>query len=503
MNRVLNFFNSVKENKIHDVIYNQGNSNDKSPGWRDYVLKSLLIIGVVSGLSSNNIANAESFLNNNSINIQDQSVLREFNHSKQDYLSAGNDLVRDFYIKGALSQKYKINIVNINSNATEATAIPGLTCQVNWGLDNNGLTQSLINGVDIKQTPLYKKMALLHELSHCELLKIENPFRNSGLKIISEKWINEWVVGGVIPKNTINVFFAENFADTYGAIMLLKSEDFSEESISEVKRWYEIRKIKREMDERKGFSLTTDPHYTDFSLKQVIENMDRIRNSTSPEYKDLALSIASKSVLEWLNSNRTLENLNEDVSSPEIDNSRQRIVGTEGIDEILTGFEDGQFFESAIVGQIQLLLAERQNLITTPKVFSVNGDNNSREIAKSILSVMDENNNSSRISVKLNKKEGSLKWNFTNKKVALFYMNNILNILDSIDAVNEWKNNNNWSLVKKDITTVLSKNIKYKNNDVPNVNMLSDKLTEKLKNKPFSSDEVINKKCSYKNGNYW
>ena len=37
MNRVLNFFNSVKENKIHDVIYNQGNSNDKSPGWRDYV----------------------------------------------------------------------------------------------------------------------------------------------------------------------------------------------------------------------------------------------------------------------------------------------------------------------------------------------------------------------------------------------------------------------------------------------------------------------------------
>ena len=481
MNRVLNFFNSVKENKIHDVIYNQGNSNDKSPGWRDYVLKSLLIIGVVSGLSSNNIANAESFLNNNSINIQDQSVLREFNHSKQDYLSAGNDLVRDFYIKGALSQKYKIN----------------------WGLDNNGLTQSLINGVDIKQTPLYKKMALLHELSHCELLKIENPFRNSGLKIISEKWINEWVVGGVIPKNTINVFFAENFADTYGAIMLLKSEDFSEESISEVKRWYEIRKIKREMDERKGFSLTTDPHYTDFSLKQVIENMDRIRNSTSPEYKDLALSIASKSVLEWLNSNRTLENLNEDVSSPEIDNSRQRIVGTEGIDEILTGFEDGQFFESAIVGQIQLLLAERQNLITTPKVFSVNGDNNSREIAKSILSVMDENNNSSRISVKLNKKEGSLKWNFTNKKVALFYMNNILNILDSIDAVNEWKNNNNWSLVKKDITTVLSKNIKYKNNDVPNVNMLSDKLTEKLKNKPFSSDEVINKKGSYKNGNYW
>ena len=276
-------------------------------------------------------------------------------------------------------------------------------------------------------------MALLHELSHCELLKIENPFRNSGLKIISEKWINEWVVGGVIPKNTINVFFAENFADTYGAIMLLKSEDFSEESISEVKRWYEIRKIKREMDERKGFSLTTDPHYTDFSLKQVIENMDRIRNSTSPEYKDLALSIASKSVLEWLNSNRTLENLNEDVSSPEIDNSRQRIVGTEGIDEILTGFEDGQFFESAIVGQIQLLLAERQNLITTPKVFSVNGDNNSREIAKSILSVMDENNNSSRISVKLNKKEGSLKWNFTNKKVALFYMNNILNIRKETD----------------------------------------------------------------------
>lgn len=503
MNRVLNFFNSVKENKIHDVIYNQGNSNDKSPGWRDYVLKSLLIIGVVSGLSSNNIANAESFLSNNAINIQQQSVLKEFNQSRQDYLAAANDLVREFYINGALSQKYKINIVNLNSKATEATAIPGLTCQVNWGLNNNGLTQSLISGVDIKQTPLYKKMALLHELSHCELLKIDNPFRNSGLKMVSERWINEWVIGGVIPKNTINIFFAENFADTYGAMMLLKSENFSEESINEVKRWYEIRKIKREMDERKGFGLTSDLHYTDFSLRQVIENLEKIKNLSSSEYKDLALSISSKSILEWLNSNRTLENLNEDVSSPEIDSSRQRIVGSEGIEEILTGFEDGQFFDSAIVGQIQLLLAERQKLIKTPKVFSINGDNSSRKMAKTILSVMEENNNSLRISVKLDKKEGSLKWDFKDKKTASFYISNILNILTSTDAVNEWKNNNNWSLVKKDITNVLSKNIKYKNNDVPNVNMLSDKLTEKLKNKPFSSDEVVNKKGSYKNGNYW
>lgn len=493
MKRVLNFFNSIDGNNLQDVIHNKNNNN---PGWKDYVLKSLFILGFVSGVGmAHNAEAAQRLLVDNSVNIE-SNVLKEFNQSKQAYANAGKSLIRNLYIDGMLSQKYKINILNPDAEDTEAVVIPGVSCQVNWGVDKKGLAQSLISGVDIKQTPLYKKMILLHETSHCELLKIENPFRHSGLKNNTEKWMNEWVVGGVIPKNEVNSFFAENFADTYGFLMLLKTENFSDESVNELKRWYEIRKIKREMDERKGFAVTFDSHYTDFSLKQLVDQLDNLKQLNTSDYKNLALDIASKSTMEWLNLNRDLQPLNQDVSVPTLNATDKRIVGNAGFDTILSKMENNNYFESAVIGQIQLIIAENNGVIKTPKLFA-NSDNESRKMAKDIMDMMKPSNE---VKVQLDKKNNTLSWNFKNEATGLFYINSILTTMDAAGVVDTWKEDNKWNSVKKDIQQTLSR--KYSVKVIPSSDLISDKITEKLKNKPFSAEDIEKQKI-YKSGNYW
>lgn len=238
MNRVIGFFKSI-EGVLYDVNGASVSEEKKSKGWKDNVVATLLIIGSLSTPFIANPVHAESLNSSESVlNVKKTKNI-------QDYLKEGNSLIRDMYIQGMLSQKYKVNVINPKSSDSEAITIPGLPCQVNWGINNNGLTQSLIPGVDLKQNNLYRDMTLLHETSHCELLKVKSPFQNSGLKPETEKWLNEWVIGGMIPQNAINNFFAENFADSYGMLMLLSKNNFSDESVSELKRWYEIRKIKR------------------------------------------------------------------------------------------------------------------------------------------------------------------------------------------------------------------------------------------------------------------
>lgn len=478
MHRVAEFFKNIN-GILHDVS-SSGIEEKKQKGWRDNVVATLMLVGIFSLSPSIAFAYGES---DNSIPVPKQ-------HSVQDYLKEGNSLIRDMYIQGMLSQKYKVNVINPNQQESEAITIPGLPCQVNWGINNKGLAQSLISGVDLKQTELYRDMTLLHETSHCELLKIKSPFQNSGLKADSEKFFNEWLVGGMIPQNPINNFFAENFADSYGMLMLLSKNNFSDESVNELKRWYEIRKIKREMDERQGNAITFDAHYTDFSLKKIIDSLDKIKMQSPTEYKSVALNIASQSVVEWLNKNREMQPLNKDVSVPN-NEGKTRIVGNEGYNVIMSGIENNDWFYTAILGQVQLLSAENQKIVKTPYVFQNYGANDSRTIATSILSGM-KDSAFTKAKVKLiNKKE--LKWNFDSEERGRIYVSYILNTIDSGKYIEDWKEKNHWTTIQKDIDNNLSK--KYKN-DFINIEIPSlSSLSERLKGKPFaaSSEDIQDK----------
>lgn len=476
MNRVIDFFKRM-EGVLYDVNGTSESEETKSKGWKDNVVATLLIIGSISSPFIVNPVHAES------LNNQESVLNLNKNKNIQDYLKEGNSLIRSMYIQGMLSQKYKVNVINPKSSESEAITIPGLPCQVNWGINNNGLTQSLIQGVDLKQNDLYRDMTLLHETSHCELLKIKSPFQNSGLKPETEAWLNEWVIGGMIPQNAINNFFAENFADSYGMLMLLSKNNFSEESVSELKRWYEIRKIKREMDERQGNSIVFDPHYTDFSLKRIIDSLDALKEQSPAELKKIALTYASESVVEWLNKNREMQPLNKDVSVPG-NEGKIRLVGTEGSDIIISGFASKKWFYSAILGQVQLLTAEKQKLVKKPYVFQTYGENESRIIASGIIDDM-KDSPFTKAKVKLTNKK-DLKWNFESEERGKIYISYILNTLDSDNVIEKWQYQNNWNSVQKDIENTLSK--KYKSNILDITLPSLTKLSEKLKDKPFSTD---------------
>lgn len=456
MKRVMDFFKSIENKPLNDEPHIQDENSPKNKPWKDNVIQVLSIFGVAMAF------------NGLSLPAYASALLPSKNQS---YQQQGNEIIRDMYIQGLLTSKYKMNVVKLSAGSdSSANIIPGMPCKVLWALNKKGEAQDLIQGIDIEQSNLYREMALLHELSHCELIKIENPFRNSGLKSTSEKLINSWVIGPQIPHTPINNFFSENFADTYGMLMLLRKYDFSQEALNELTRWYEVRKVKREMDERSGNPLTADPHYTDFSLKEIIDRLPEIKSLSPVMYKSLALEIASHSTLEWLNKNRKVQ------LEGNIDSSGNSVkpLGDVGVQFLLGNLQSGQTFYDSLIGQAQLKQAEKQNLIDTlpPTEAST--------MLGQILSSYHIDD--TRVKVKMNAQK-NLRWDNSQANGSADYINAVLDHADAGKFIEKWKINNDWNNVARDINMNLSKEI--------NINHTKDKSL--LSSAASLKDKILNK----------
>lgn len=471
MKRVLDFFNSLKDKPLNDEPHIENNTK-KEKYWKDNVVQALSVFGVALAFNGLSLpAYADSLLSNKAVSYQEQ----------------GNEIIRDMYIQGLLSAKYKMNVVKLSVGSdSNANIIPGTTCKVLWALNKNGEAQNLIDGIELEQTHLYREMALLHELSHCELVKIQNPFRNSGLKSSSEKLINSWVIGPQIPHTPINNFFSENFADTYGMLMLLKKYDFSSESIKELTRWYEVRKVKREMDERTGTPLTADPHYTDFSLKEIIDRLPEIKTLSPSSYKDLALEISSHSTLEWLNKNRKIQI----EGNTSINGDSLRPQGDVGIQFLLGNLQSGQTFYDSLIGQAQLNQAEKQKIV---------GKLPETEASKMLNSIVSTYHiDTSLAKVKMNPQH-NLRWDNSNMDGSANYINAILDSVDNGKFIEKWKIDNDWNSVARDINLNLNKEINM--NHIKDKNILSStsSLKDRILNQLSQSDEgLVNKINNFK-----
>lgn len=475
MRHVKDFFKSIGNEKIKDTAH-INNKENNSIGWRDNVVQFLGIIGVAVSIGFSGNIHAET------------------NNFQAKYEREGAELVRDMYIQGMLSSKYKVKVVSLQEE-TVSKAIPGTKCEVNWGLNKNGLAQSLINGVNLDQSNLYRYAALYHETAHCEMTKLNNVFRDTGLSSYSESWINNWVVGSLAPNNPINDFYSESFADTYGMMMLLVKYDFSEDAVEEVNKWYEIRKIKREMDERQGVSFAADPHYTDLALKELINRIEELKRKPISEYKNIAMSIASHATMEYLNENRELQPLNEDSSR---NKKRIRIMGESGSDLLIGGFENNNWFYESLIAQTQLIYAEKQGISKKSNRVS---NSIARKMAMENINTGEPEKKVSYVGVVMANKGKSLNWNFKSFEEHQVYIKSFLSDVENFNLIGEWKLKNNWDSVKKDIKKVLSKKYSFSNYvssnsiiNIPTVKDISKKIEDKNTSqvKPLFSNDKAN-----------
>lgn len=104
--------------------------------------------------------------------------------------------------------------------------------------------------------------------------------------------------------NTYFSFLQENMADSLGAIMFLKLNNFSQESIDFVKDMKEqrINNLKESIKEDKTNVVIQD-YQTHDSLQQVLDNLSKIKNMSTEEQKAFAVNLASKNLVTYIKDN--------------------------------------------------------------------------------------------------------------------------------------------------------------------------------------------------------
>lgn len=108
--------------------------------------------------------------------------------------------------------------------------------------------------------------------------------------------------------------FNEMFADTYGAIMLLTGCGFSEQSKEFINQTIMLRakmqdqnEVEKVVSNIRGVKRFV-PHNTATSLRDLMNNLERLPNKTPEQLKQVACEIASVNWVKWLNPKRTIKN---------------------------------------------------------------------------------------------------------------------------------------------------------------------------------------------------
>lgn len=226
-----------------------------------------------------------------------------------DYQTAKSEEVKQVIKNFSSTSSYPlhntlITITSQKKNETYAAHDMGeiQTCKISVSVDNNGDILRFSRGFNKLDKKMYEEMVVNHELSHCIT---DKKFSGSTLSVKSEKWMNDWVVGEYVADNSIKNIFEENFADTHGALVFLNKNNFSAESVNFLKEWSKARKALSDQSEQNGVYF--DSHNTHNSLDLIIDNIDKLKQVETSDYKALSDEIASKSVLLILNKNRQIE----------------------------------------------------------------------------------------------------------------------------------------------------------------------------------------------------
>lgn len=152
---------------------------------------------------------------------------------------------------------------------------------------------------------------LFHEASHHVFSHIKSPFiPPKGFDVKAADCLNDWVFNSLV-KNTAGTAFNEIFADTYGAMMLLRGLDFSKKSIETVR---EFAILRIEMDaishisKQKSFKQqlmsyvqkSGNVHVGGNTVLKLLDQIDQWKNLDLNALKQEALRRSSEGLVQWL-----------------------------------------------------------------------------------------------------------------------------------------------------------------------------------------------------------
>lgn len=168
--------------------------------------------------------------------------------------------------------------------------------------------------------PLEERLfVLFHEAAHSVFEDLKAPFQlptafyNEEFTSKDADLINGTYFALGIGNQAVTTF-NEMFADTYGAIMLLNGCGFSNEAKDFIHQTIQLRaRMQNELEVemvvagQRGVKRFV-PHNTATSLRDLMNNVDRLPNKTPEELKRIACEIASVNWVKWLNPKRTIQN---------------------------------------------------------------------------------------------------------------------------------------------------------------------------------------------------
>lgn len=208
-----------------------------------------------------------------------------------------NSLNKGLLKENEIPKSMKLNLVDQFGLIAESNNYDPDTQDIQLAFQYNSNTHKLINQFysisqdDSMNNRLTDDFLEDHELSHSKnyhqqdgFIKIHDPV--SGLTENEKK--------AILSNDTFKSTIDENFADSYGAILLLKNNDFSPQSINVVKK---IRDIREKMSHEHPDMISTthyDPHSSAYSLNNILDNINSIKATNDPEkLKDIAVQCAT------------------------------------------------------------------------------------------------------------------------------------------------------------------------------------------------------------------
>lgn len=210
---------------------------------------------------------------------------------------------------------------------------------------------------------------LFHEASHHVFSYIDSPFiAPNGFDVKATECLNDWVFNTQV-KNTAGTAFNEIFADTYGAMMLLRGLDFSEKAIATVR---EFAVLRIEMDaishisKQKSFKhklmsyvkKAGNVHVGGNTVLTLLDQVDQWKNLDLEDLKQDALRRSSEGLVQWLLPHHV------DVR---IDGKHKKLIQP-GHRQLKLIINDMPKFDAAVTGVIKqsLLHASPRNKPTHP-----------------------------------------------------------------------------------------------------------------------------------------
>jgi hypothetical protein len=224
--------------------------------------------------------------------------------------------------KGMLTKNMTVRVHQLGDNADKPSDYymslkADGDCEVNVSVDKHGdfdyfgskenikEFKDLVHPSTQQESQLYKELITLHEASHCEFSKIEKPFIIKGNSELQEKVNFTYTNSGgyYVVENGVNKVYTcvhqilnETFADTYGAMQLIKSHGATPDVLNTLSK-FDLQRHEQGFITRAKMGV--EEHDTHFSLAELLkpENIERVVKSNNPqELKQMALELSNASL---------------------------------------------------------------------------------------------------------------------------------------------------------------------------------------------------------------